>query len=189
MSRTTGAEQGCKCPACLASERREAGAGVPFRPEARGWRGPFHLALHASLPIVGALLIGRSWWAVVPFLGAVAAYLANSFILCPTCAYHHADVRSCGCYPKSVFPYRRYLGERWNGRANVIGRSSVMLLTIGPTIAVLLGRGDSRGTVIVAALAIVAVFLTSTIACPDCRQQDVCTLGQLTKAAIGRKDL
>lgn len=189
MPRITGTADECKCPACLEAVRQETKAGIPYRPEARGWHVPFHLALHASLPLIGAVLIGRSWWAAVPLIGAAVAYLANSFILCPTCAYHHAGVRSCGCYPKSIFSYRRYLGERWDGRRNLLGRSSVIMLTIGPTIAVLLWRGDGAGTAAMAVTSIVVVFLTSTISCPDCRQQGVCTLGQLTRAAIGRKDI
>jgi hypothetical protein len=125
----------------------------------------------------------------VPFLGAFATYLANSFILCPTCAYHHAGVRFCGCYPKSVFPYRRYLGERWSERTNLIGRGSVILLTVGPTIAVLLWRGSTYGPVIMPVLAVLVIFLTSTFSCPDCRQQDVCALGRLTTASIRRTDI
>jgi hypothetical protein len=145
--------------------------------------------MHASLPVLGVVLIGFSWWALAPVVGFLFAYAANSIILCPTCAYHHAGVRFCGCYPKSIFPYRRYLGERWDVRANFFGRSSVIILTVGPTIAVLLGSGNTVSAVVMIVLPVVVIFLTSTIACPGCRQQDVCTLGQLTTASIRRKNL
>jgi hypothetical protein len=180
---------GCKCPACLTTENGKSVLGMPFRQSAGTGHTLFHLAMHASLPVIGAVLIGPSWWALAPLIGFFAAYLANSFILCPTCAYHHAGVRSCGCYPKSVFPFRRYLGERWDARKNVIGRSSVIILTIGPTIAVLLGRGDTMSAAFMLVLPVVVIFLTSTISCPSCRQQDVCTLGRLTTAAVRRKNL
>lgn len=180
---------GCKCPACLTTENGANVLGLPFRQSAGTGHTLFHRAMHASLPIIGAILIGPSWWALVPLGGFLAAYLVNSFILCPTCAYHHAGVRSCGCYPKSMFPYRRYLGERWDGRTNFMGRSSVIILTVGPTAAVLLGRGDYIGAALMLVLPVPVLFLTSTLSCPRCRQQDVCTLGQLTTASIMRKNL
>lgn len=145
--------------------------------------------MHASLPAIGAVLIGASWWALAPLIGFLAAYLANSLIFCPTCAYHHAGVRSCGCYPKSIIPFRRYLGARWDVRTNVMGRSSVIILTVGPTTAVLLMRGDNLSAALMLVLPVVVIFLTSTISCPGCRQQDVCTLGRLTTASLRRKNL
>ncbi|MHB8844540.1 MAG: hypothetical protein ACYC7L_07285 [Nitrospirota bacterium] len=186
MDRTS---PGCKCPACFTTENSRSVLGLPFRQSAGTGHTLFHLAMHASLPVIGAVLIGPSWWAMAPLCGFLAAYLANSFILCPTCAYHHAGVRSCGCYPKSIFPYRRYLGERWDGRTNFIGRSTVILLTVGPTIAVLLAQGNSMGAAIMFVLPAVVVFLTSTLSCPNCRQQDVCFLGRLTTASIRRMNL
>lgn len=148
-----------------------------------------HLALHASLPLTGMALIGRSWFALVPLLGFAAAYLANSFILCPSCAYHHAGVRFCGCYPKSVFPYRRYGGKRWGLFDNLAGRSAVLLFTLGPTMAVLAALGNDAGIIVLLCQAIVILYLTSLIACPSCRQRDVCSLGRLAAAGIKRKDI
>jgi hypothetical protein len=179
----------CKCPACLATENGQSALGLPFRESAGKGRSVFHLVLHLSLPFLGVVLIGFSWWALVPVLGFLFAYLANSFILCPTCAYHHAGVRFCGCYPKSVFPYRRYLGKRWGNRENVLGRTMVIILTVGPTIAVLAAQGHRLGIIKVLVLAVLVVFLTSTVSCPDCRQQDVCALGRLTATGIKRKNI
>jgi len=72
----------------------------------------------------------------------------------------------------------------WTG-----GNPSVIILTIGPTIAVLLGRGDNMGAALMLVLPVAVIFLTSTISCPSCRQQKVCTLGRLTSTSISSKNL
>lgn len=186
---TVGTDKGCKCPACLASEE----AGGPFKLSYRYAPGRghviFHLVLHLSLPLLGVILIGRSWWAFAPILGFLSAYLANSFILCPSCPYHHAGNRFCGCYPKSIFPYKKYLGKRWGHRENIIGRSLVIGLTIGPPLLVLGLRGDTLAAISLPAAAITVIFLTSVVSCPNCRQRDVCYLGILTTAGMERKDI
>jgi hypothetical protein len=138
---------------------------------------------------MGMVLIGRSWLVLVPVIGFFAAYLANSLILCPTCAYHHAGVRFCGCNPKSLFPYRRYGGKRWGLGENLLGRSAVLLFTLGPSIAVLGARGNSSGVIVLLFQTVVILFLTSMFSCTVCRQRDVCTLGRLTIAGIKRKDI
>jgi len=181
-----GADSGCKCAACLATDGPRPGQAGPYRYAAGTGRTVSHLALHASLPLTGMALIGPSWWALAPVLGSLAAYLANSFILCPSCAYHHAGVRSCGCYPKSVFPYRTYLGKRWGVGENLTGRTAAIVLTAGPAVAVLAAQGNGAGIVAVLFLTVVVIFLTSVISCPDCRQQDVCALGRLVQASIRR---
>jgi hypothetical protein len=186
MSRIADAELGCKCAACLKSEEARSAQDPPYRFEPGPGHTFFHLALHASLPITGMVLIGLSWWALAPSLGFLAAYLANSLILCPTCAYHHAGVRFCGCYPKSVFPYRLYLEKRWGLRENIFGRSSVIILTIGPSIAVLAAKGAGPGIVVLLFQTVAVLFLTSVVSCPDCRQRDVCMLGRLTIAGLHR---
>jgi len=135
------------------------------------------------------VLIGRSWWAVVPFLGALGAYVANSLLLCPTCSYHHAGVRLCGCYPTSVFSLRRYRGRPWGWQDNLAGRSLVISLTIIPTMLVLAGRDRGMQAVAIAVAAVLVVFLTSIVACPSCRQRSFCWLGRLTVAGIKRKDI
>jgi len=180
---------GCKCPACLVSEDTRDALLPPYRTVPGRGLVLLHLFLHLSLPITGVLLIGRSWTALVPVLGFLAAYIANSLILCPSCAYHHAGVRFCGCYPKSQFLYKRYGGKRWGARDNIIGRSFVLLFTLGPPIAVLASRGDETGIVVLLFQTIVVLFLTSMVACPSCRQRYVCTLGRLTIAGIKRKDI
>jgi len=184
-----GTDNGCKCPACLASEQAESVSEISYRYAPGRGHILFHLVLHASLPLLGALLLGCSWWALAPVLGSFAAYLANSFILCPTCAYHHAGLRFCGCYPKSAFPYRRYLGKRWGHRENIIGRSLVIGLTIGPSVFVLGARGDTPAISFLLVSTALVLFLTSVVSCPSCRQRDVCYLGMLTTAGIRRKDI
>jgi hypothetical protein len=189
MMKKRGAYIGCKCPACLESESMRDKSLPLYRTEPGRGLTILHFVLHASLPLMGMVLIGRSWIALVPVIGFLAAYLANSLILCPTCAYHHAGIRFCGCYPKSLFPYRRYGGKRWGLRENLLGRSSVLLFTLGPTIAVLGARGSSNGIVVLLFQAVVILFLTSMFSCPVCRQRDVCALGRLTVAGIKRKDI
>jgi hypothetical protein len=148
-----------------------------------------HLVLHASLPFMGMVLIGCSWLAIVPLMGFAAAYLANALILCPTCAYHHAGVRFCGCYPKSLFTYRRYGGKSWGMLENGAGRTAVLLFTFGPSLMVLAAHGNVDGIVVLLSQAIIVLFLTSMFSCPACRQREVCTLGRLTTAGIKRKDV
>jgi hypothetical protein len=184
-----GTDHGCKCPACLESEHAGLRNRIPFRYAPGAGQTAFHLAVHASLPIAGIVLIGLSWWTLAPVIGAFAAWLVNSLVLCPSCAYHHAGVRFCGCYPKSAFPYRQYLGMRWGPLENFGGRSLVVVLTIGPTLAVLAVQGSTRGIITILVLVAVVLFLTSTISCPACRQRSVCVLGRLTAASIGRKNL
>lgn len=186
---TVSDDRGCKCPACLASED----ARDPLLPSYRSAPGRgltvLHLAIHASLPLAGMALIGCSWLAAVPLAGAVAAYLVNSFVLCPSCAYHHAGVRFCGCYPKSLFSYRRYGDRRWGLRENLLGRGGVLLFTLGPSAAVLAAQGRDRGIILLLCQAVAVLFLTSVLTCPACRQRDVCALGRLATAGIKRKDL
>ncbi|NTW60689.1 MAG: hypothetical protein HGB21_10000 [Nitrospirae bacterium] len=180
---------GCKCLACLGSESVRDKSLPAYRTEPGRGLTILHLVLHASLPLLGVFLIGCSWLALVPLFGFAAAYLANSLILCPSCAYHHAGVRFCGCYPKSVFLHRQYLGKRWGLRENLLGRSAVLLFTLGPSIAVLAARGSGNGVVVLLFLAVVILFLTSMFSCPACRQREVCALGRLTAAGIKRKDI
>jgi hypothetical protein len=184
-----GGEFGCKCPACLASETTTRATEISYRTVPGRGHVVFHLALHVSLPLFGIILIGRSWWALAPVLGFMIAYLANSFILCPSCPYHHAGIRFCGCYPKSVFSYRLYLGRRWGHRENIVGRSLVIGMTIGPSVLILGTRGDTLAVLLLLVSAIMVIFLTSVVSCPDCRQRDVCYLGMLTFAGIKRKDI
>jgi hypothetical protein len=184
-----GTDIGCKCPACVASEDARGASDLPYRVVPGRAHVIFHLALHASLPLFGVILIGRSWWALAPVLGFFVAYLANSLILCPTCAYHHAGLRFCGCYPKSIFSYKQYLGKRWGHKENIIGRSLVITMTIGPSLLVLGARGDTLAVGFLLVSAVLVLFLTSVVSCPNCRQRDVCYLGLLTAAGIRRKDL
>ena len=185
-----GGDDGCcKCPACLGTEQPRIDQALPYRYAPGTGRSVFHLTLHAGLPLAGIVFIGFSWWALAPVLGFLAAYLANSFILCPTCAYHHAGVRFCGCYPKSVFPYKQYLGKRWGHRENIIGRSLVVSMTIGPSLLVLGARGDTPAVLVLLFSAVMVIFLTSVVSCPNCRQREVCYLGMLTTAGIRRKDI
>lgn len=183
-----GDDIGCKCPACLETELPRVEQELPYRYAPGTGRIVYHLALHTALPIAGMVLIGRSWWALAPILGFLAAYLANALILCPSCPYHHSGVRFCGCYPKSIFPYKQYLGKRWRNRENIIGRSLVITMTIAPSFVILVVRGEPFAVLFLLLCAVSVIFLTSVFSCPNCRQRDVCYLGRLTTAGIGRKD-
>ena len=180
---------GCKCPACLASEDSRDALLPPYRIAPGRGLTILHLVLHASLPVMGMVLIGLSWLTIVPLIGSVAAYLANSLILCSSCAYHHAGLGFCGCYPKSLFAYRRYGGKRWGLPENGAGRAAVLLFTLGPTAVVLGARGQAAGIVVLMCQAVAILFITSVFSCPACRQRDVCALGRLAAAGIKRKDI
>ena len=184
-----GGNYECKCPACLASDEAGSSLEPPYRSVPGRGLVVFHLVLHLSLPLLGVFLIGRSWRALAPVLGFLSAYLANSLILCPSCPYHHSGNLFCGCYPKSVFPYRQYLGKRWRHRENIIGRSLVIGMTIGPSLLVLGMRGDTLAVLIMLVSAVMVIFLTSVVSCPSCRQRDVCYLGLLTTAGLKRKNI
>lgn len=183
------AEPGCKCPACLESERRERKLAVPYRHAPGPVLAVSHLALQVSLPLLGMFLIGRSWPALAPALGFVAAYLLNSLFLCSTCAYHHGDAKLCGCFPKSVFSFKRYRGRPWGLRENLAGWPLYVLLAIGPAAAVLGRRGAWLSLVLLVVWQIAVLYLMSTFSCPACRQRSFCWLGRLTIAGIRRKDL
>ena len=180
---------GCKCPACLATEGPSDRLLPPYRTGPGRGLTILHLVLHASLPLMGMVLIGCSWLAIVPLIGSAAAYLANSFILCPSCAYHHGGASLCGCYPKSLFAYRRYGGKRWGMLENGAGRSAVLLFTLGPPLMVLVARGNVIGIAVLLSQTIIVLFLTSMFSCPACRQRDICALGILTTAGIKRMDV
>src|SRR5512140_123880 len=169
----------CMCPACLDSERLRTEIDVPYQYQAgRPW-SIYHLVLYGSVPLAGMLMIGWSWLMIVPIAGFIAGYLFNSLYFCPTCSYHHSDAASCVCYPKSPFPYKRYRGKPWEDRDNIIGWPILIMLTIGPTIAVLWAKGDGNGIIIVFITVIVIIFLTSMVSCPRCRQRSFCFLGRL----------
>ena len=187
--REQGPDIGCKCPVCLESESPRDALLPAYRTAPGKGLVLLHLTLHASLPLLGIWLIGRSWLAFAPVLGFAAAYAVNALMLCPSCAYHHAGVRFCGCYPKSLFLYRQYLGKRWGARENILGRSAVILLTLGPSVAVLAARGNGTGVIVLLFQTVVVLFLTSMISCPSCRQRDVCSLGRLAVAGLRRNDI
>jgi hypothetical protein len=178
----------CKCPSCLDAEQIPSEVAIPYRYVPGRGQALFALALHGSLPLLSIVLIGWSWWALAPVAGFLAAYLVNSLLLCPACAYHHAEVRLCGCYPKSLVPYRRYRGSRWGYRENIVGRGAVVLLTVGPPGAVLAARGEHLSAIVLVFAAVTVVFLTSIFSCPVCRQRSVCYLGKLSMAAISRDE-
>lgn len=178
----------CKCPSCLDAEQVRNEVAIPYQDVPGRGHALFPLALHVSIPLLGIALIGWSCWTLVPVAGFLAAYLVNSFVLCPACTYHHAGLKLCGCYPKSLFPYKRYRGSRWGHWENIVGRSAVVFLTIGPPSAVMAVRGEHLSAIIVAFAAVIVLFLTSVVSCPVCRQRNVCYLGKLSLASIKRDE-
>jgi hypothetical protein len=185
----TEKDAGCKCRTCLRSEDAERDFELPYRHAPGRAQGAFHLLLHLALPLAGVILIGRSWWALSAVFGALAAYLFNSFFLCATCPYHHAGAVICGCYPKSIFSFKRYRWHPWGVRENLIGRSTVIILTVGPAAGVLAARGDTLAISVLLLAVTVVLSLTSMVSCPRCRQRSVCTLGRLTLAGISRTNI
>ena len=168
----------CECPACNASEEAKSDINLPYRYTPGQGLNIFHLALHFSAPVIGAILIGYSGLALLPFAGFMAAYLANSFLGCSSCPYHHSNVKTCGCFPKSIFNYKRF--KPWDNTDNTIVWSLVLILLTVPTFSVLIIRGDTKSIAIFSLYALFALVSMSTFSCPNCRQRSICYLGRLT---------
>lgn len=166
----------CKCSGCVKSEKDREKVNAPYRYESGRKQNIFHLTLYILLiPGVGAIFIGFSIWALVPLISFIIAYLVNSLLFCATCSYHHENVRFCGCFPKSVFPYKRYRG--WEPLDNIIGWPLISALLFGPTVCVLALK-NWHGLLIYLLFITAAALLHSDRSCPNCRQRTVCYMGK-----------
>jgi len=168
----------CKCPACVTSEKAEKEVDLPYRFVAGKGQIVFHLSLIIFLTAIGTVLIGFSPWATVPVISLIVAYVANSYIFCATCSYHHENVRFCGCFPKSVFPYKRY--KAWGHLDNIAGWMLFAGLVPVPTSFVLILKNDWNSVIIYLLSFILVILLQSNFSCPNCRQRSLCYLGKLT---------
>ena len=166
----------CKCPSCAASEEAKKNSSLPYRYVPGRGQNIFHLALNFSLPLVGVILIGFSWWALAPVIGFIAVYLLNSFLFCAACPYHHENVKLCGCFPKSVFPFKRY--KKWGHADNIVAWLVNLSLLMGASLAVLVAQGDLISAYIFLSYAAFGLLLHGIISCPNCRQRSVCYLGR-----------
>lgn len=168
----------CKCSACAGVKTADRMVDLPLRYNAEKSQAIFSFSLFLAIPFVGSALITKWPWATVPWLGFFLAYLANAFFLCSNCSYHHDNVRLCGCFPKSIFPYKRY--TRWGRLENNIGWPLIGGLLFVPTIAVLAWKSQVLFIALFIFLLMMVILLQSTFSCPNCRQRSVCYLGIAT---------
>lgn len=105
----------CKCTSCVHSETLKEDFNLPYRYIPSAGQKVLHLLIHFSVPVIGAFFIGASWWALIPFAAFLVTYVVNSFWFCPGCSYHHEHAGLCGCFPRSVFPYKKKhtMGTCW----------------------------------------------------------------------------
>ena len=175
----------CNCEGCKFSEHVKTESDLPYRYSSDNSHIYVHLTLHMVLPIVGMVLIGFSSWALVPVISFIAAYLFGSFFLCAKCSYHHENVRFCGCFPKSMFSYKKY--RKWGHFDNLLGWPIIVFLLSGPTMLVLLKLNGWNGFKIYLLFLMIVVFIHSKFSCPNCRQRSLCYLGKLVLFIKKRK--
>jgi hypothetical protein len=166
----------CKCQSCVQSEALKDDFHLPYRYIANGGHNFFHLFLHFSIPVIGAFLIGASWWALIPFAAFVVTYLVNSFWFCPSCPYHHEDKGLCGCFPKSVFKYNN--NKPWGHVENITGWPIIIILLICPTLVSLYFLGNMSAFFFFITYFILGLVTHSFVSCPGCRQRGICYLGK-----------
>lgn len=166
----------CKCQSCLQSEALKDDVGIPYRYTPQTGQILFHLLWPFSIPVIGGLFIGASWWALIPFAAFILTYLVNSFWFCPGCSYHHQGKGFCGCFPRSIFQYTRY--KPWGHRENSIGWPLIILLMTCPTLFVLYYLGNLSGILFFITYFVLGLTLHGLVSCPGCRQRGVCYLGK-----------
>lgn len=169
----------CKCPACMTSEKTRTDVDLPYRYVSGRGQNIFHLSLWLFfVPAIGAILIGSLVWVFAPVISLIVAYIVNSFLFCASCSYHHENVRFCGCFPKSFFPYKRY--KAWGQIDNIVGFPLILGLLLGPTVFLLAIRKDWKSIIIYLLFAVVIFLLQSCFSCPNCRQRVMCYIGKST---------
>jgi hypothetical protein len=138
-----------------------------------------HFGFVIILLIFGTVLIalssGLSWLLAVPLLSFLVTYLLNSFTFCASCTYHHSDVTICGCFPKSIFPYKRE--KPWGKADNIIGWPLIMGLLTGPVIYILNMYDEKLYMAIYLLYVLLGILLQAVVTCKYCRQRGVCFLG------------
>lgn len=168
----------CNCSGCTASEMYKPLSDLPYRYEARGVQKIFSLIQPLLIPTTGVALIGFSFWAIIPIASLIIGLVFFWLYFCATCSYHHENVSYCGCFPKSILPYKKHSG--WNRNTNIIGWPLTIGILTGPTFVVLAWTRDFKSIVIYSLVLIMILLLQSTFSCPNCRQRNACFLGSLT---------
>jgi len=166
----------CDCLGCAYSEKAKDDK-LPYRYSASINHILFYLTLQATLPLMSVFLIGINLYAIIPIFGYLAAYFLTSFFFCASCSYHHENVRFCGCFPKSIFSYKKY--KKWGLAENLIGWPLVVFLLIGPTILLLMKTNDWNGLKIYLTFILLFLTLHGNFSCPNCRQRSVCFFGKI----------
>ncbi len=169
----------CSCGSCAITEKAGSKYGYPYRMSLELKESGLHYGFIIILIILGTVLTGLSagplWLPAVPLLSFLITYILNSFTFCATCTYHHSGVRFCGCFPKSVFSYKRE--KSWSKLDNIIGWPLIMGLLTGPVIFILSLYGNNTYLVIYLLYVISGVLLQAVVTCKNCRQRGVCFLG------------
>lgn len=167
----------CKCPSCAHSESIKDEFNLPYRYMPSAGLRISHLLLHFSVPAIGAILIGvSSWLALIPFAGFFVTYLVNSFWFCPGCSYHHEHAGLCGCFPRSIFTYKK--NKPWGNVENIIGWPVLTVLMIFPSIIALYLQQNSNAIFYFLTYFLIGLIIHSIVSCPECRQRGVCYLGR-----------
>ncbi|MCP4117228.1 MAG: hypothetical protein GY737_17900 [Desulfobacteraceae bacterium] len=166
----------CKCPSCVHSEALKKDFNLPYRYIPSAGQKVFHLIEHFLTPVIGAFLIGASWWALIPFAGFLVTYVVNSFLFCPGCPYHHERPGLCGCFPRSVFPYKK--NKPWGHAENIIGWPLMIILMICPTLVTLHLQGKVKAMFFFLAYFTIVLVIHGIVSCPECRQRGVCYQGR-----------
>ncbi len=169
----------CSCGSCRIAGKAGSRYGYPYRMSLQLKESGFHYGFVILLVVMGTVLTGLSagplWLMAVPLISFIAVYLLNSFTFCATCTYHHSGVKICGCFPKSVFPYKRE--KPWSKLDNIIGWPLIMGLLTGPVIAILNIYGRNIYLAIYMLYIIEGIILQAVVSCKNCRQRGVCFLG------------
>lgn len=166
----------CTCPACTHSESLKGDFNTTYRYMPGSGQKVFHLLLHLSLPVIGSLLIGASWWALIPIGGFLVTYIVNSLLFCPGCSYHHEKAGFCGCFFRSVLPYKKT--KSWGYAENILGWRLLIGLMLGPTLVTLYLHGDFKTMLFFLVYFMMGIVVHGTVSCPGCRQRGVCYLGR-----------
>lgn len=170
----------CNCAACEHSEKHKTESKKPYRYMAESKFKISDLLMQLLVPVILTFLIGLNAFAVVPILSFVAAYLFNSLFFCAACSYHHEGVANCGCFPKSVFKYKRH-NKPWTIMQNVFGWILLYSFMIGPTLIVLAYMNKWLQFNVAFAMIPLGLVANAISVCPGCRQRNVCLLGMLVK--------
>ncbi len=169
----------CNCGSCGITEKAGSRYGYSYRMSLTLKESGLHYGFVILLVVLGTVLtdlsVGPRWLMAVPLLSFITVYILNSFTFCATCSYHHSGVKICGCFPKSVFSYKRE--KPWSKPDNIIGWPLIMGLLTGPVIVALSLYSQKTYLAVYLVYVIGGIILQAVVTCKNCRQRGVCFLG------------